>query len=428
MTRSRRPFCRLTVVVLAGAILAAGCQSDLRRDIADLPNFKPNVRLEPLRIRLDGFAARFSDTVEASADEIFARSSDAAVRRAALDWKLNAIPACFMSVFRNNALASLLDTMALCHQIERFFTVGAARESFGPHQEIAVEAARRLEASLLDIARTVTRDEEALNRILKQVHDWAAQHPISTMLFERDPVDDMFAEHARGSAGVFEVVGTIEERIEDISTRVRFYVDYLPKRLRWETELLTLHVLDAEPVVRALADFGKMAESAERGSRAAEAMIEAVEKQRIAAFETIREEREAVLAAIDRQRLDTIRAATQERIAVVEALRGERVAAMKDLDAIVMRVVASLEREREAVLRAFGEERRIVVEAGRGERVALAEDLDGIAGRAVDQSAARLEGLVDHFFWRLIQVGAVVLLLAPLLVILVARFLRSRGA
>jgi len=78
-------------------------------------------------------------------------------------------------------------------------------------------------------------------------------------------------------------------------------------------------------------------------------------------------ERRAVLAGIDRQRLESFEFVTSERDALVATLREERLA-----------LVAAL----------------------RQERIEAITEIDAIKTRAIDTSLAGLRDLVDYTFWR----------------------------
>ena len=62
-----------------------------------------------LRAAVDALADRFADQVEQTADRIGAATPDPAVRRRALAFKIDAVPAVYTAAFRADPLAGVID-------------------------------------------------------------------------------------------------------------------------------------------------------------------------------------------------------------------------------------------------------------------------------------------------------------------------------
>jgi len=387
---------------------------------------RPDLRPEQLRVRLNEFAARYSGIVETAADEIIREAKQPELQRRALQWKMRAIPACHMAVFRNEPLASLIDTMVLCHQMTQFFTVGAGKDCFGPQQNVAIRTAKELETEIDGVAETVTKGSAGLASLQIEVDTWAEANPIQGLNFTRNSPIRLFADQAQRADGVFDAVDSLEDRVQELSTRLRFYVDHLPKQSRWEAELLVNEIFEVTRLEQGLENLETMSGAVAKVSTVLEGVPELVRQERQALVQALEQQRETILESLERQRIDTIRTISEERIATVRAVHEERVAVTADLDALVTRSLGSINAQRVETVRLLREERRETLQTLHEERAALAKDLDGIAARTVEQTSPRLASLIDHFFWRLVQLAGAALVLSPIVAFFFLRLFRAR--
>jgi hypothetical protein len=106
-----------------------------------------------LRAIENSLAITIPGDIEASADEIMARSEDPALRRQALRWKLEAIPAYYQTLFHANSLVAAMDTVVLAAQIDDYLTTGPGRDRFGVMQPVALDGARRTRARIAEQMR-----------------------------------------------------------------------------------------------------------------------------------------------------------------------------------------------------------------------------------------------------------------------------------
>jgi hypothetical protein len=417
-----------SVIGLLGALIVlGGCgTSRSRPDYSGFENLRPDLRPEQLRLRLDEFAARYSGIVETAADAIIHEAKDPVLQRRALRWKMRAIPACHLAVFRNEPLASLIDTMVLCHQMAQFFTVGAGKDCFGPHQDVAIRTAKQLETEIDAVAETVTKGTAGLTNVQIDVDAWAEENPIQSLNFTRNSPIRLFADQARRAEGVFDAVDSMEDRIQQLSTRLRFYVHHLPRQSRWEAELLVDEIFEVTRLEQGLRNLDSITRSMDKVSTVIEGVPDLVRQERQALLEALEEQRESILESLERQRIDTIRTISEERIATVQAVKEERIAVTADVDALVTRSLDSFNAQRLETVRVLRAERQETIQALREERAALAKDFDGIAARTIEQTAPRLSSLIDHFFWRLVQVIGAALVLSPLVVFFFLRLFRAR--
>ena len=123
--------------------------------------------------------------IERTADQIAAGTADPAVRRAAIRWKIDAVPALSAALFQPEPLTAVLDTWVLFNQMADFFETGAGKEQLGDSAPVAVESCRRLEQEIADVfaAMTVSGD---VSRVRAFAKSWAAAHPIRYAIPDRE--------------------------------------------------------------------------------------------------------------------------------------------------------------------------------------------------------------------------------------------------
>lgn len=358
--------------ILAGIlvlILGAECQAWLKKKRGLVKQLEdPQHSVEMLRVRVDEFAVYFGPTIEEAADEIIGKTSDPEIRRQALLWKINAIPACHRAALQSDPFGSLLDVWTFCAQMVQYFTVGAGKEAFGEWQPIAIDVSRRLEAKAIEIVSAFTGKPD-VPKGRELVDDWVAKHPIKSPLFTRESalvvLPEAIEEHKRGT---LDAVGSLEENVRNLSNRLPIYLEHLPRQARWEAELLVHDMGGTEGIEGALENFGTLVESVERAVAVVERVPEIVTQERNVALKTIQKEREALIEAIGEERVATIDELRKERIAILDAIRQERIAAL---------------------------------EALRQERMATMKELEAITIKAIKESSTPMEGFVDRVFQRL---------------------------
>ena len=334
-----------------------------------------------LHIRIQQMAYRFSDVIEEAANQIMAESSDPMVRRNALLWKMNAIPAAYTAVFQSEPLVALLDAWVFAVQMGQYFEAGRGKDAFGEHHTIALNASRELEAEIEDLARSVSPTGD-ISSIKGDVHSWALEHPIESPLFARKTTVTEFADVLAKGAETLGVVGRVTFGIDELATRISLYNEFLPRQARWQAEFL-LAESNAQDGVKVNVDgVAELAKSLDRVLPIIEQAPELVTRERAAAFKAIREERIATLNSIGVQRVATLNWLTKERVALTDALQGERVATLATL---------------------------------REERIASLREIEAIGNRVIVNSITETKGLIDHFVWRSAQL-LVVLVIACFIV------------
>lgn len=196
------------------------------------------VTVSQLRALDYDFASRFTASVTGCADEIIAASEDAVVRRRALLWKMNAVPAARSAAFHHDPLVALYDLWALALQQRDFFTDGHGTKIFETSQHCARRVSQQLVDDVRNIARGVTRSGD-ISEIERRLETWADQNPIEDgLLIRRSASADISALTPQMPHKGLQAVESLEETTRDLADRITILSADLPTESRLQAEYL----------------------------------------------------------------------------------------------------------------------------------------------------------------------------------------------
>ena len=152
-----------------------------------------------------------------------------------------------------------------------------------------------------------------------------------------------------GDVGLKETVGSIAISVYDIRERLTIYTDQIPKQARWQAEYLVNQTLRNDNMLRSFDNFDRITNSVGDITRIIEQTPDLA----------------------NRLQYKTMAQLTAERIAVMDAIREERIAAISEIDR---------------------------------QRVATIEYLDTFVGKMLGETEQSAEALIDHFYWRMLQI------------------------
>ena len=98
------------------------------------------VNANQARLRMRSLVGPMCGEIERTADQIAAGTSDPAVRKAALRWKIDAVPALSAALFQPEPMTAVLDSWVFFNQMADFFETGVGREQLGDSAPVAVES------------------------------------------------------------------------------------------------------------------------------------------------------------------------------------------------------------------------------------------------------------------------------------------------
>jgi hypothetical protein len=322
-----------------------------------------------LRMRLRAEAVPFTGLMEQSADEVAAASSDPAVRRRALVWKINVVPALYRTLFMQQPLLALLDTWALLLQADQYLESGEGKQAFGPGSADLLATTRELERRVREIAAWAAPDRD-LAKAGASVRAWVAEHPVKLSFATRESIVQYAATAAPGQElSAFAAVGAMNEDIEGMISRMDFLPVMVPRQATWQAELMYVDLVDP-----------RMEVALKRGGEGLDKI-------------------DTMLTWLGTQGLDGF--ADQQRIQIMRALSAEMVEVEKLVDRQRTEAQAFVEQERKALL-----------EQVRQERIAAMADAQKLADHAAEEGARRIQEVIDHLLLRTALVLGALLILA----------------
>jgi hypothetical protein len=346
-----------------------------------------------MRVRLYDYLSLFASVVQSTANEILENEEDSDIREAALRWKINVIPAMQKAVFQTEPIAAWGDAWGLTVEMQLLFEEGARNKAFGDSQGLAVDASKRLEAEVYRQVTAVVGSERA-REVRVEMYNRARENPRMDLTFGRrsgmTAASLLTARELSGSG--LSSVAQIDETVRDLSDRFTIYIEQIPKEVRWNSELLVLRLN------RDIIDpFKTDVESMDRS-------LEGIHKALEEVPSLIGSERRLVLEDLDLKLAETLNAIDVQRIATVDVLQDERVILLQELNKQLETSLASLEQG----------------------RVLLMSELQTLTAQSIEQGSQETKELVDHLFWRVLQLLLVAVVLFALSSIFVRRIFGPR--
>jgi hypothetical protein len=330
------------------------------------------VNREQLRLRVRALVGPVTGKIESAADEIAAASTDAAVQRAALEWKIDAVPAIREALFLPTPSMALMDAWVLLHQMNDYFDHGPGKISLGASSAKAAAACRSLEDDMARVAAsaTVSGDVAQARDFVRQ---WALDHPITSTIAAREPVNSVvFRKDLGDSLSVGESATAIAITLDDLNRKLAAFSSQLPRQARWEIDRQrhelteTISSMDVRPLAeRTVGSIEQVASAIDRLAPSVEGAARMAEH----APDILATERRAAVDAINAELTRTITFAQGERLAALAYVTSERKATIDDLH------------------KAIG-----------GEQLALKSEIDQLSVRMVDHAMDRME----RFAWEML--------------------------
>jgi hypothetical protein len=272
------------------------------------------VNTEQARLRMRALVEPYCGAIVASADRISAGTTNRVIRREALLWKMEAVPAMRETLFQSNPFLAITDTWVLLWQMTDYFEKGPGRQALGSAAPIAVATCQHLEEELRSVAVGFTRSGD-VTRISDFIRQWATEHPIQYSIASRESVLSHFtAFEIQEQFSMPEIAGNLVVTLDDLSRRLDIYSAQVPEQSRWQAELfamdlaadyqfdqvLQLATNAVQSTAAAAESINRMMAPLEKTLAVAEAAPGTIAKERAAAIEALTTQREAALVELHR--------------------------------------------------------------------------------------------------------------------------------
>jgi hypothetical protein len=360
-----------------------------------------DVSAEELRIKVRALAVPFSGMLEEAADEHLATALDPDQRRRALVFKINGIPVMQNALFDPDPLAALLDAWVLVAQLRVFVETGRGFQYPEQEKTPILKAVDRMERQIEDLAVSISATGD-ISTIRGRVYEVARNTPPEVTFTTRPSMQSQLAAFtAEAKPGLGKAIGQLSHSIGDVLARLDVYTAFIPKQARWQAELMIADMMAGRDVGGTLNDFSSMTDSFDRIAATIEKAPHIIESERKHVLKILQEERIIALDAIREQLVLAFdRLAMERDKTIYEGLRAERIAMMETLT----------------------QERIAILDTIREERMATLEELDQIVGGLAEDAMRRV---VDHAFVRVLQLLALLVLVALVGVFLFAKVIRK---
>lgn len=415
-----------TVLLFVCATTLVGCASGTApRSSTEQLGFDSNYRYEVLWMHMREFSITFAAEVETCANRIRESSDDPLVHRRSLLWKARSIPEMRKACFRPDPLSALFDAWILSRQMQEFFAKGAGADAFGPFQPEVVAVCEGLVTQILEIRDALKTHDDAMAVTESDlIEPWIAAHPIADFSFNRQSTIAPFAELAPKSGGTFQTVSNINQQITVLTNQIRLALADMPKHVQWEADLIAQELAGPEEIDKLMADFSRITDSVDRAVGVAEqvpvlvheeckVIFQELDRQLALIIEVLASEREAVLDAISKERMEVLLAVDLERETVLNRITEERAKVIENVDAQRLATLAWAEGERGIVLDTLGKEIDGAIGELRAERALILDEVRAITDNTVRQADGELEELLDLALIRIVLLIALGIIAAP---------------
>lgn len=350
---------RTVILSLSLAFILSNCGTITRTSVIVQDKDSIKMGYSQLKVLLLTFYDNFSSVTEESANYIIYNTDNNEIKKMALRWKINTISEARRSVSIPDPYAALIDVRAYSYQLNQFFVSGAGRNYFGKYQHVAVETSDSLINAIDNIAlRVISRAR--FNYRQPEFLEWVASHPISGPEFSRESTISLFVKYLGDDTNDLKSsIGTIEEALTDIRSRLSVYSQALPKQAQWQAELLIEESLEREDIKKSMGDLDTLAASLYRIERT------------IAELDIL----------LGRIVNDSFKEIDRQRLATLDELKSER-----------QLLVDLLQKERQIVLNAISVEREKTV-----------KDAENITNGIMSDTSSLMYDIVDHVFYRVLQ-------------------------
>ena len=391
---------RLCLLLCGLMFFLDGCASRATRKTSSINRAK-NVEISATELgsRNQSLLAVYSSEIEGAADKVILESPSPVARRQALVWKAEAIPVLQTSLLNTDPVAAAIDTWAFIFQMTEYMEQPMVKNRFGVFAPVPADALKRMDAEMEQLVLAAAPSANVPD-LRQRIGAWSAAHPIQAGLTGRRSADtDLIKQVDQDDLGAIASLKALQEGLGDITARLDSYNSYLPKQARWQAELLLSDLTDDPRISAAALNFAVLSRALDKTSNTVDQMPELAGRARTAVLADVESQRLAAQSFLREERLQTLDALTQQRMEAVADLRGERLAATADLQG----------------------ERQIVLNALHNEEVVATNDMHAISEKTLKDFDARSRGLIDHFFWRAVELMLITLVLWSLAVWFLSR-------
>jgi predicted RNA-binding protein with EMAP domain len=410
----------------------------------------PAISEEELRDALDNFKEVLRATISQASIELDERVSTSKARKINLLWRARIIHAYNTMLEMDDPVAAFVEAWALCVRLTQYLEDGEGSKLYGEHQNVAIDAAKKLELEIENIGRMFL-DVETLTETQKRVAEFATANPVrgtysNLLVFASKARMDQsspFMDVLNIPMSPFRAMGGVDrgaqaiEKFRGTAEQFSDVVEELPESARWQLLLLLYDMEETEMARTILDSTAKFAESSSRIAGSTEKLPEEFRKQASLLIEEIDAKQSNIQETLGKTE-KTIVALERTADSVSEAARafestvdttGRLIQDLKSKSPkkgpSSTNKVSDYRDAAQEITKAANEMRALTAEISElVESGAIAGHIEDANNRVigiVGQTAVQAHNFSDHLTWRIVQ-----LFLAAFVLALVYRFLTVR--
>ena len=249
---------------------------------------------------------RFADTyvamVSEACDDASAKSTNTAIRLAALRWKLDQATAAFNDATGDNPSVNALDLLVLV-TMARYVVEDYGVTTYGNVALPLLDTQRNLESNAWAMARSILQPSQE-KELKDLIEEWRRKNPnqrdIGPIRFRefaatlgRAPKQSTITPTSIFSllyidplAGLDPTTAAIEG-IRELGERAMYYSQRMPMLLNWQTQLLVLQLTEQSAPQQMLNDANQLASAASVFAQTSQELPQVIKDQRQAAIQQI---------------------------------------------------------------------------------------------------------------------------------------------
>ena len=269
------------LAVVLGAlllILPSGCGSTGVRIIGrGVTPTSGQISKDDLREKLDQFREFFKATLRQTANDLNERSPTTRTEKTTLQMRARLVQGLSAMLDRDDPVVAFIETWALCTRFRMYLEEGEGSSLYGEDQQLALNAAKRLEAEIERIGR-VFLEYEVYETARKNIHDFAQSNGMRGVFsnvtvyateIRKDQPNPFLSvlkvpmSPFRAMEGVDRTASEIHQ-FRDTAERFSDVVSELPESSRWQLQLLLYDLEETNMTKSLLNSLAQFAESSHR--------------------------------------------------------------------------------------------------------------------------------------------------------------------
>lgn len=392
---------RWTILAALPLLVTIACRAPDRGRMIDTRR-NGDLSEREVRAAVNAHLMRYAGVVEFATFEALESEQDSNVRMALLLWQINGISTCRSAAFLDDPLVAALDCWVLGLQELAYFHSPQAEQAFGASLPLIIE---RLNTVHGPFEQDVLSRTEASEELKASVDAFVLAHPMLNLSYARESVA---TEAARITGDpdltAYAAVGTLDERMQEMSERLNIYALQIPKQMLASAALVKEGVTRDGEVQRLVQDVHGINRNLAHLSIIEERLPALIQSEIALAMESlptalepvtlaIESEREEIFVAVAAERGIALREVDRQRTETLAFIETERQALQSTLDETLQEITLLVDRKNDEIETLLNQERQALVANASAIAENTVRQVDEAAEERIEQLALSVLGV-----------------------------------